>query len=550
MSTPAAILADLAAVLLLLRDRPDTREEQRQAFKRLAGHLAGADHVVRVKPASLMWDQVDVPLGRAELVGLHDQLRGHGVGELRFPVGVMTSALVSLLRTLAAPPGTYGSFDHLVARLDAAGCGAIPVLPLPDTPQITLPPSPSAAAAAPVTMPAEETPPGLGPGLVRPLWEETPTTGEPAAVDPKSDSRQKRVDDDGHLADLGPDALTEAKVGMMHFVTTEMRALNPLDDLIARLAQARGERAVSELLNQVIAAGEAAARRGDWPEVVRTAQALVKLEATTGQELPGRTYGIALRRLLPRSALEQVGKLAALGNLRTEATAVLRRMGADGTEVLLLALTNSEDVGERRGYFSALKEMQEGGELIVHMLSHDQWYVVRNVADLCGEIRLEKALPALTRQVSHDDERVRRAVAGALAKIGGAGAVEPLRRLLRDPAPTVRLQLAQDLDGRRNRSLAMSLAVAAEEEAKPDVQREMLLALGRIGSPEAIQALRKLAEPGGRLFRRKPLATRLAAVEGLGLVGPSAATALKELLADGDREFRAKVEGALQTMWQ
>jgi hypothetical protein len=337
---------------------------------------------------------------------------------------------------------------------------------------------------------------------------------------------------------------------MMHFVTTEMRALNPLDDLIARLSQAKGERAVSELLNHVIAAGEAAGRRGDWGEVVRTAHALVQLEATTGQELPGRTYGIALRRLLPRSALEQVGKLAALGNLRTEATAVLRRMGADGTEVLLLALTNSEDVGERRGYFSALKEMQEGGELIVHMLSHDQWYVVRNVADLCGEIRLEKALPALTRQVSHDDERVRRAVAGALAKIGGAGAVEPLRRLLRDPAPTVRLQLAQDLDGRRNRSLAMSLAVAAEEESKADVQREMLLALGRVGSPEAIQALQKMAEPGGRLFRRKPLATRLAAVEGLGLAGPSAANALKELLSDGDREFRAKVEGALQTMWQ
>ena len=45
------------------------------------------------------------------------------------------------------------------------------------------------------------------------------------------------------------------------------------------------------------------------------------------------------------------------------------------------------------------------------------------------------------------------------------------------------------------------------------------------------------------------MSLRLAAVEGLGLAGPSAAAALKELLADDDKEFRAKVEQALQLMW-
>jgi len=535
MTTPAGTLSEFASVLLLLRDHPELKEEQRQAFKRFAAGLGNGDHVLRVTPAGFWWNGVDVPVGRAELIGLHDQLRGLGVGEIRLPRGLMTSTLVSLMRILAMPPGTYGSFDHLIARLDAAGCGAATVLPLPPDGVTTLP-NPAAAADP------------LGPGIVRPLWELSPAEGRRA--EPPAADLRKKVDDDGRLSAIGPDALTEAKVGMMHFVTMQTRALNPLDELVGRLGQADSDRAATELLNQIMAAAEFATRQGDWGELVRAADALIRLESQQPKNAESRSYGIALRRMLPRSALERVARLTAHGNHKTEATRVLQRMGADGTEVLLSAMVNAEDVAERRGFFSALKEMTEGGELLVHMLSHDQWFVVRNVADLCGELRQENAVHALAKQMGHTDERVRRAVAGALAKIGGLGAVEPLRRALRDPAAPVRLQAAQDLDGRKNRNLAMSLAVAAEEESKADIQREMYLALGRIASSEALQALRKAAEPGGKLFRRKATSVRLAAVEGLQVAGPSAANVLKELLQDEDRTVRTAVEQALQGLWQ
>jgi hypothetical protein len=126
MTTPAGILTELASLLLLLRDQPDRKDEQKLAFKRFAAGLPEADHQLRVTPTGFSWDQVDVPVGRGELAALHDQLRAHGVGELRLPVGLMTSTLLALVRILAAPAGTYGSFDHLVARLDAAGCGVVP----------------------------------------------------------------------------------------------------------------------------------------------------------------------------------------------------------------------------------------------------------------------------------------------------------------------------------------------------------------------------------------------------------------------------------------
>jgi len=507
MTTPAGILTELARLLLLLRDQPERKDEQRAAFQRFTAMLPDGDHQLKLIPSGFMWDQAHITAGQGELGQLYSQLKGHGIGEVRLPVGVMTSTLLSLLRILAAPTGSYGSFDHLVARLDAAGCGVIPVLPLP-------------------------------PGQTA------------ISLDPRM-RPQAGADDEGRLTALGPGALTEAQVGMMHFVTLQTNAVNPTMEVMNRLAHADSGAATSEALTQLLAAGEMATQQGAWKELLQAAYGLVDLEKKAGKDGESRGYGIALRRLLPRSALEQLARLTAHGNLKAEATAVLRRMGADGTEVLLNLMVNSEDMNERRHYFSALREMSEGGKLLVHMLSHDQWFVVRNVADLCGDLREEKAVHALAKQMTHDDERVRRAVAGALGKIGGPGAVEPLRRALRDASAAVRLQAAQDLDGRHNRGLAMSLAVAADEETRPDVQREMYLALGRIGSAEAIQALAKAAAPGKRSFlRRKPTALRLVAVQGLHAAGPSAANALKDLLADEESEVREAVERALQTLWE
>jgi HEAT repeat protein len=526
MTTPDGILAEFANVLILLRYHPERKEELRLAFGRFANDLPSADHVLTVSPTGFTWDQAAVPASGGDVSVLHDLLRAHGVGEIRFPIGLMTSTLLALFRTFAAPPGTYGSFDHLRARLDAAGCGMIPVLPPPEPA-----PAPKEASGAPAKPSGRLSGPSAPPGRVS-----APTTPPPVAVD-----------DEGHLSALGPDALTEAKVGMMHFVTLETHALGPTDEIVHDLADAKSDDEVAAALNQLVTVGEAAARQSEWREVLKAAHGLVMLENSATET---RSFGIALRRLLPRSVLERVVWLAGHGDMKQEAVQVLRRMGADGTEVLLHALVNAENVGERRAYFSAMKEMTEGGELLIHMLSHDQWFVVRNVAELCGELKLDRAVPALARQVEHDDERVRRSVAGALGRIGGSGAIEPLRKAMKDSSAAVRLAAVKDLDGPKNKNLAMTLAVAADQESKSDVQREMYVALGRIASADAIQALRKAAEPGGKLFHRKPTGVRLAAIAGLHAAGPTATAVLKELLEDPEREVRDAVQRALTTLWE
>jgi HEAT repeat protein len=210
---------------------------------------------------------------------------------------------------------------------------------------------------------------------------------------------------------------------------------------------------------------------------------------------------------------------------------------------LIQLLIAETDVGHRRAYFNAVTQMTEGTELLVHMLGHDEWFVVRNVAELCGEMRLEAAVPALARRMSHSDERVRRAATSALGRIGSPGTMEPLRKALQDTSPQVRLLAAATLEGSRARDLVPVLSRLVEEENQADVQREMLHALGRIGSPEAIETLIRASQPGKGFFKKKPLAIRLEAIEGLRLAGgPAAVAALQDLEKDKEESVR-KVAG-------
>jgi HEAT repeat protein len=90
-----------------------------------------------------------------------------------------------------------------------------------------------------------------------------------------------------------------------------------------------------------------------------------------------------------------------------------------------------------------------------------------------------------------------------------------------------------------------AIAELLKTETNADVQHEALLALGRIGSPDAILHLREWALPGGKLLGRKPISLRLAAIKGLSLAGPSAMDALASLERDESQEVRSAATAAL-----
>ncbi len=506
MTPPSSIALDFARVLVLLRDHPEAKEEQKSAFRILVTSLGVRALHLRADTGGLSVDGVPAPRNFPGLDDVLQQMVLHGVGELQLPNGLAAAPLLSTLRALAVPPGSYGHIQDFIEQIGEPGASQIKVSPLP-TPMAGVP---QGSAAPPSGAPAPN------PNVVR------------AAAKPG-------------------DPMNEEGAGLMHFLTKEFPAVGRLEELAAAVQNDPSNASIPNLLSDMVAACDRAAEEKEWIEILKAAAIVVRCEQKVPQGAMGRSYGINLRRMLPRTTLEEIARAALKGIHRDDAQLVLTRMGASSTEVLLGLLMAAPTLDERRGYFDALTRMSEGTDLVVNMLTHNEWYVVRNIAELCGELRLEAAVPNLARQMSHADERARRAVAGALAKIGTNAAIEPLRKALQDPTPAVRLRTVMAVDAKSNRALALRLITLLDEESDDEVLREMLLALGRVGSAEAVQALAKRAAPGGKILNRKSATARVAAVEGLRLAGTDAAIAvLKELAGDGDSEVREAVVKALK----
>jgi HEAT repeat protein len=111
--------------------------------------------------------------------------------------------------------------------------------------------------------------------------------------------------------------------------------------------------------------------------------------------------------------------------------------------------------------------------------------------------------------------------------------------MLTDPVPEVRIHAVQGLGGLKLPRVVSVLSRALDTEQDQEVQAVILAALGRQATEEAVARLLKAAEPDGRLFKRKPTALRVSAVQALAEANtPSALAALKRFADDKDREVR------------
>jgi HEAT repeat protein len=391
--------------------------------------------------------------------------------------------------------------------------------------------------SAPSSLPLPPPPPPPPP----PPAARAPTPTPPAFPRPPLPEEESRP------ADASQPEIARAAASP-HFALREALSKDTTD-LLSQLDQYPQAPNIGETLTVLNRQVESVMRLGKIEQAMQIVHAIVRIEQRVEDPAVRRQYGIALRRMITKQMLDGLSKMVQVPHLEDAASMVLQRAGPDGVEVLLDLLTTSNTVDERRGVFNALTQMKEGQDQLVHMLGHPQWFVVRNVADLVGELGLETAVPALTKQLDHADERVRRQVALALAKIGTRSAAEPLRKALRDTSADVRRQAALGVGGRKASALAMPLVVALEEEKDPDVVRELTFALGRIASPDAVQALIKMAQPAGRFFGRKPSGIRITAVEALRVAGtPAALGTLQSLSNDSDKQVRAAAQQALSEL--
>jgi len=533
MLSPQTFATHLARAVELFRD-PDAKASQKGELRALMGLLKLSPVVLKADGDRLLIN--GVALEGVMYRSLLDRLALHQVKEISLPSDAPAADVFNLLKTLADGP----TGDAVPQRLQSAGSkrvtveiarlfGEAPPEPVTGAPAFDLGvegilqgnmedmPMPAPAAPSDVRSRAVQPPPGaLDPRMPR-------ATPDPMLRIPES---SPPVPGQGG----GAGARTAG-----------------LEDALARLDELAESPAVGDVLTVLGEKVDAALRSGRAEEAARVIAAVVRAEQRVSESGQRRQYGIALKRMYSRPLLDALIQLLDAPGYEPDASVALQRGGGDAVDVLLEQLAESPTVSARRHAFDVLSKMKEAGAQLINMMGHTQWYVVRNVAELVGELGLEEAVPALTRQLEHGDERVRKAVALSLAKIGTRNVVEPLRRALRDSSRDVRMQAALGVGGRKANALAMPLVVALDEEKDPEVVRELVLALGRIGSPDAVQALIKLAQPAGRFLGRKPVALRLAAVEALRLAGtPAALGTLQGLVKDSDKQVKAAAGAAAQ----
>jgi HEAT repeat protein len=322
--------------------------------------------------------------------------------------------------------------------------------------------------------------------------------------------------------------------------------------LVARMAALGGlgageelARGLSELTDQIVRAG----REGRNEEVAEALVEGVRQEEGADGEDVRRAYGVALRRMLGPEVLRPLADLLLDPLYAKDVMVILRRAGKTATQLLLDLLVAANTFAERRAFMAALREMGEGTDNVISMLSHHQWYVVRNVADLVGELKIEEAIPALGEAANHVDARVRSSVGIALVRIGTRATARYLRSLVRDADPQVRRTVVRELGGAGLGALVGTLINQADEEEDDTLRGEHYRALGRIGTTEAVQALAKVAHTRGGLFGKKDTMVRRAAVEGLILAGSDAAKeVLRELSRDRDKDVKERAQEGLREL--
>jgi hypothetical protein len=566
MATLDTIATRFARCVELFRD-PGAKEAQKLEFRALLGLLKELPVTLTVAAGRLELN--GEPCEAAALTGLIQRLDLHGVGTIAVPQNPPPAQLFDVLRVLAEQPG----LEDFATRLGGSGAAGIRVTSAgeapPPTPAVI--PSPDAGRPAVPTLGTEGILRGEAMRDIRsvhlsgvPMVTHDPPPPPAARALPGEQAGQSAEPPEPTFSPSHPQTPQTpsaapvppaAPPATRSATTPGARAASPQSPpgatgVLAELERDPAGVNVGDLLAGVIEQAEAALKRNRLEEVLRLVAGIARIE----ERLPEgsgarRQYGIAVRRICTKPVVEAVARLVGAPKHRAEATLALRRAGADAVEVLLRMLVAAPGMSERRAVFDALTQMTQGMEQVVQMLDHPEWFVVRNVAELAGELGMEEAIPALSRQLDHADERVRRAVAMGLAKIGSRNAAEPLRRALRDKSPEVRMQVALGIGGRKSSALAMPLVVAMDEETDEAVQRELVLALGRIGSPDAVQALIKFAQPTGRIFGRKPVALRVAAVEALRLAAtPAAVGTLQGLSDDGDKQVKTAARAALKEL--
>ncbi|MGQ0714691.1 MAG: HEAT repeat domain-containing protein [Gemmatimonadaceae bacterium] len=531
-----------ALLVHLLLHEPKNIANQKAALRLLAAMAKESEVTLSVRDWQVTANGTVVPAQLEGVQGLTAQLIGHAVSDLVAEKDAAAADLLGIARILATEPVPGDGGRFVTEKMGALGARTVRATitgaaPLPRVPTVSLP---THGSDVPAQVQAQ-------PAAAAAATHERATNGgsrntrDVPGVPPPEPPPRRRSTEMGVMRGLTDDYLSQF-AGPDTSSASVTKGFKQLD-------ATTNVNEITKLLDSVAGGAESAFREGDADTLAVALMGIVKRENAAADQNIKRVYAMAARRLAKKPVLAAVaGMMTTHRDMYDDLFAVFSRTGDDGAEVLIEQLNAAQSLAERRVYFDSLRKLNAGVNVLIHHLGDTRWYVVRNAADLLGEMAAADAQPKLSELLEHDDDRVRRAAVSALSKMTGAGAVKGLVTSLDDDAPGVRVRAAAALGNSKTPQAANALIKHLEREDVAEVQHACLASLGKIASPDAIRFLTKAAQPDGRLFRKKATAYRVQAVRALGEARtPAAMGALQNLLHDKEKDVREAVFWAVRS---
>jgi HEAT repeat protein len=494
-------------MLNLLRRHPDAVPEAKATLRSLVELAGKRSMTVQLEPEGVTVEGVWVPTETPFIALFIQQMQAHGIAAIHIGHKAPALDVMLFLRALAPDPATSRLGAELTQQMHDAKISGVTIVST-----------------------------DLGEAARERRGGRITEALQVSGVLPR--------DDAANVAGL---VMTSGEATFSEMLRAMPARTTSVSNAVAQLRERPGGAGLVDALAPIEAGIKRALERKEIEQVIEALVALLDAEEAAITEDAQRAFGITLQRVLEQETVRQVARYLFDEIFAEDVVRIVQRVGTRATKVLFDLLIEAPTFAERRAYLQALRQIESGGDVVAGMLSHPAWYVVRNAADLVGELGVAEAVPALGGVVEHEDRRVRHAAGVALAKIGSPGAIGHLRKVLKDPDPEVRVAVAKELRGYRLGALVMPIVSVAESEQNLDVLCEYYRALGRIGTPAAIQVLARAVQPGGLFAVRRSTAPRRAAAEGLALAGGKIARDMLQALAhDRDRDVRETALNALQ----
>lgn len=543
MDQSSTFARHFSRLVWLLMNESGSVDEQKMALRALVQVSKVGAVDLAIEDQELWAGDTVVPGALTGVRDLVNQLDAHSVRSLRVDEGTGPADLLGLARIVAARAVGNDGGANMAQRLEALSTSGIAFVAIPASERRAL-----EAVTAPLesptatTKPAEPASPAEPPA---PSVEAAPTATPPAASPPAATPPA--------VAASAAKKMSEASEALLaQLAGRAVTTLSP-EELLAGLdktAAANDVVPTSKILDDLVTLAEHSARTGKPKLVAEILHGAVVRHAKMKDGDIRSIFGATIRRLSKPALLRAVaGLINKAPEQRQLVYEVLQAMGEAGGEAVIEQVGQARSAEERKGLVEVLVELTDAVPALVRMLGDSRWFVVRNAADLLGEMVATRAEDALVGLLRHADDRVRRSATNALLKLGTPDAVKGVYDAVNDDSPEVRMQVAAAISTRKDTKTSATLIRAIEGEDDSDVQLAMIAALGKVATPDAVQKLVKLAEAEGRLFKKKDSALRVAAVLALGEAkSPAALNALKELVGDKDRDVRDTATRALAQM--